>query len=336
MTDVLPLMIGTAAVAHCFFLIAVLLKLSGKLANRLLTVILLLLAFRMGACITGLLYPTLETATTFLGAISLAMIGPLMIGYLHSLWYPSFRLNRAHVYHMIPTLLILLSLPFFDQYVAFGSYVFALLTLTIYLTLTINRIKQWSVSIRSDEMRWKWTLNFLWGISTIWVLLMIQLFFFDELIYQGIIIISAFVVYGLTIWSVQRVRLFMSEPRQPNKRQQLETLGKQIEKLLKKEEVYTNAMLTVAVLADELKSPPYLVSQAINAYFDKTFPEIINALRIQKAEQLLTDASKSHYTVEAIAYESGFSTLSAFYATFKKANHKTPAQFRANERTSSP
>ena len=326
--DLLPLMIGAAAIIHCFFLIAVLLRLSGKLDNRLLASTLLFLAIRMGACIGGLIYADFELTGLYLGAIAFAMTGPSFYFYLHSLWDPSFRLHSRHAYHLALAILTLAALPILNVHIAFGLYLSALLAMIVYVILGFTRFRKADASNRLDNMRWRWTLYFNAGIAVLLILFLAQSFFFDAFIYQGIIIASALVLYMLTLVAVKQAKLFMYEPRRTDKQQQIEELGKKIEDLLTKEEIFTNPLMSVSLLAKQLMVPSYLVSLAVNAYFRKSFPEMINTLRIQKAEQLLTDPAKSHFTIEAIAYESGFSALSVFYTAFKKAHRKTPKKFR--------
>ncbi len=328
MSDLLPLMIGAAAVLHCLFLIVVLLRLSSKLTNQLLVGVLFMLAARMGACLIGLIYPELELAGIYVGAVAFASTGPLVHFYLIGLWNPSLKLKGRELYHFIPAVLILLSFPFISVYVAFGTYLFSLLMMTIYIIAGAIRLKKNNHQNCTDQIRWKWTNYFVAGMAVLLLLFHSQSFFFDALVYQWIIIGAALVLYALTLLALKQVKLFMAVPKKKDKKQQLEELGTQLEVLLHKEEVFTNPLMTVSLLAAELKAPSYRVSQAINAHFNQSFPEVINSLRIQKAEQLLMDASKSHYTVEAIAYESGFSTLSAFYGTFKKVHRKTPTEFR--------
>ncbi|MEM7297117.1 MAG: helix-turn-helix domain-containing protein [Bacteroidota bacterium] len=210
----------------------------------------------------------------------------------------------------------------------FGGYLLSLLSMISYTVAGFMMIGKSKSEKRADNLRWNWTRYFNIGIGTLLILFISQSFFFDSFTYQGIIIGSAIVLYFLTLVALKQVKLFMYEPRRKNKHHQIEELGKRIEVYLKKEEIYTNPLMSVTLLAKQLTAPPYLVSLAVNAYFEKSFPEIINALRIQKAEELLTDPDKSHFTIEAIAYESGFSALSAFYTAFKKAHHKTPKTYR--------
>ncbi len=326
--ELLPLLTGAAVIAHCLFLIVVLRMLSGKLSNKLLAATLFFLAVRIGACIAGLIDNNFELAGLYIGAVSFGTIGPLYYLYLQSLWNPSYSLGSRHAYHLSVLLLTLVALPFLTVELAFGLYLFAMLTMISYTIVAFVRFRLRSTLYRNDAMRWKWTTYFSVGIGVLLILFFSQSLFFDSLIYQGIIIAAAFILYGLTLFALKQVKLFMHEPKKSNKKHQIEVLGNRLEELLKEEEVFTDPLMTVTSLAKKLNEPPYLVSMAINSHFNKSFPELINNLRIEKARQLLTDHSKSHFTIEAIAYESGFNTLSAFYAAFKKAHGETPKTFR--------
>lgn len=324
----IPLMIGGAVILHCIFLVTVLLRMSTKLSNKLLGGILFLLAVRMGGCIAGLMIPAYELVGLYLGAIAFSLAGPFIYAYLQSLWSPSFQLQSRHYYHLLPATALLVSLPLLTVEWVFGGYLLSLLSMMIYTIAAYIRLGKTRSDKRSDTFRWTWTSYFGIGMVTLLILFVSQSFFFDSFTYQGIIVASAIVLYFLTLVAVKQVKLFMYEPRKKNRHHQIEELGKRIEVALKKEEVYTNPLMNVTMLAKQLMVPPYLVSLAVNTYFEKSFPEIINALRIQKAEQLLIDPDKSHCTIESIAYESGFSALSAFYTSFKKTHRKTPRTYR--------
>ena len=53
-------------------------------------------------------------------------------------------------------------------------------------------------------------------------------------------------------------------------------------------------------------------------------------MRVEKAKLLLKDAAYRDYTIDAISFESGFHSKSAFYRAFKKVTKTTPADFRRN------
>jgi AraC-like DNA-binding protein len=71
------------------------------------------------------------------------------------------------------------------------------------------------------------------------------------------------------------------------------------------------------------------ISQAINTEFLVSFNHYINKLRIDKACMLLkTDTKKS---IESIAFDSGFNSLSTFNRAFKKFTGLLPSQYRNRE-----
>ncbi|MEX0288831.1 MAG: helix-turn-helix domain-containing protein [Flavobacteriaceae bacterium] len=326
--DVL-LVIGAVVVSHCFFLVFVLMRLSRKLSNWLLTLLLLFLAIRVAACIGGLLYPDFEFTGSYLTGLSMALIGPLFYYYQISLWNPSLKLKSRDYIHLVPAGIILGLAPLLNPKVLAVVYSAGALIMVIYIGACIINMYRTSAAKRTDEVRWKWTLYLNWGLGMVILLFVGQLFLFREYVYAASVLATALVSYFLSIWAVKHIKLFLQEPRLKNgQKEKVTALGKQIERVLKEEAIFTDPLLTVSRLAKQLSVPPYLVSLAINDYFEKSFPEILSEFRIKKAEQLLTDYEKKHYTVEAIAYESGFNTLSAFYSAFKKITQKTPLQYR--------
>ena len=67
------------------------------------------------------------------------------------------------------------------------------------------------------------------------------------------------------------------------------------------------------------------LSQVINTEHNKNFREFINTLRIKEAEKLLKETSLK---IEAVAYETGFNTISTFNIAFKKETGITPSEYR--------
>jgi AraC-like DNA-binding protein len=61
------------------------------------------------------------------------------------------------------------------------------------------------------------------------------------------------------------------------------------------------------------------------------FYDFINGYRIMEAKRLLLDPSKRHYTVLAIAFESGFNSKTTFNKVFRKVTGLTPTEFVAGE-----
>ncbi len=60
-----------------------------------------------------------------------------------------------------------------------------------------------------------------------------------------------------------------------------------------------------------------------------TFSEYLLARRVERASQMLRDSAFAAYTISAIAFECGFSDISYFNRTFRRAYGATPSDIRA-------
>ena len=90
--------------------------------------------------------------------------------------------------------------------------------------------------------------------------------------------------------------------------------------------MYLNDRLRLSDVSETLKIPAHVISRAINEIGGKNFPQYINELRIEKAkEKLIRESDKK---VIAVAYESGFRSLSAFNRAFKKNAGINPSEYR--------
>ena len=94
------------------------------------------------------------------------------------------------------------------------------------------------------------------------------------------------------------------------------------------EVLYLNAELTVSTLSHHLKIPVHQVSAAINEEAGMSFNEYLNGFRIKEAAKRLLSPLYQNLSIEGIAYDCGFNSLSAFYSAFKKVYNTTPAKFR--------
>lgn len=91
---------------------------------------------------------------------------------------------------------------------------------------------------------------------------------------------------------------------------------------------YLNDNLTLIELAEELRMHRNQLSILINSGFGENFYEFINRYRVEEAKLLLNNPTKEHYTILAIAFESGFNSKSTFYNIFKKNTGVTPVEYR--------
>ena len=320
------LVISSIACGHALFWAVVLFRLNNRLSNRLLSLLLVMLALRVGKSVTGFVFPGHVDFFTTLGLASMAQIGPLAYFFTRSLFDNSFRLRRVHYLHFLPGI-IALGLALIGLWRFY--YVFTV-HMIVYVIASGYYLYKHKDLYKADDLKWQWITFILGGISILWITFVLQLIFYQPLTYQLIVISAALIFYSLSLWAIPRSKLFVADTsrRQDDTSTQYEALGKRILELFDKNEIYTDPNLTVTKLGSHLKVPPYLASRTINAYFEKSFSELLVQYRIRKSETLLIAEGNKALTIEAIAYESGFNTLSAFYSAFKKINKITPAQFR--------
>lgn len=112
---------------------------------------------------------------------------------------------------------------------------------------------------------------------------------------------------------------------------QLETYKAQLERLMRRGELYLQPDLTLPRLASAMGCTVNHLSQVINAGFGLSFFDWISRLRIERARALLLDPDHQDDPVLDIAFEVGFNSNSAFYSAFRKWVGQTPTAFRREQ-----
>lgn len=85
---------------------------------------------------------------------------------------------------------------------------------------------------------------------------------------------------------------------------------------------------TLSDLAKGLGVSVHEASAMLNGAFLMNFNELINRYRVHDLKERLVDPGKGHYSLIALAYESGFNSKASFNRLFKKIEGKTPSEFR--------
>ncbi len=103
----------------------------------------------------------------------------------------------------------------------------------------------------------------------------------------------------------------------------------QLTHLMTAEKIYLDPNLNVQQLADRLGAPPHQVSQLLNQFQGETFSDFVNRYRVEHFKQAVTDPANAHFSVLALAFDSGFNSKAAFNAVFKKMTGQTPSDFKS-------
>jgi YesN/AraC family two-component response regulator len=91
---------------------------------------------------------------------------------------------------------------------------------------------------------------------------------------------------------------------------------------------YLDNNLRLDDLARQMHLSRNHISQAINEVGKTPFWNFVNSYRLREAQRRLRDPSLQHYTIEAIALDTGFNSLSTFNSLFRKVVGKTPSEWR--------
>jgi AraC-like DNA-binding protein len=105
--------------------------------------------------------------------------------------------------------------------------------------------------------------------------------------------------------------------------------NKEMLQFIENKKQYLEADLSLQKLALRLNTKPNYLSQIINRKHNCNFRDFINKYRIETSKELLLTTSLK---IEAVAYDSGFNTLTTFNTAFKKETGITPSKFRSENK----
>ena len=318
------------AIGICMFL-AMNLLINGKnLSNRLLAVFLIAVAIRIGKSLITMMAPQLMELLTAIGVVAMLTIGPSLWLYFQTS-YQEIRkksLKTGDLLHYLPSAILVFLLPVFyrEEGLIFVIYLMSVLQLLIYLLKALMIYWNFRVGKSSNPVKNKWGIYFLGGVAIVWLCFVVQLLLETYASYLMATVVAAVVLSVMGLWIMGNGR-FNSLNSVSSNSDNLKAVAEKIEELFQETRLYLKGTITINYIADSLELKPYLVSQAINLNFGKSFPELVTDYRIRHAKSLLSD-SNHEMNIKEVAYGSGFSTLSAFYSSFRKATRMTPKEYR--------
>ena len=99
---------------------------------------------------------------------------------------------------------------------------------------------------------------------------------------------------------------------------------------MESEKPYLDGNLTIHDLSLKTGISRHHITQVLNEIYGKNFFTFINEYRTREVIERFSDPRYDHYTILAIAFDSGFNSKSTFNSFFKSQTGQTPSKYREN------
>ena len=300
------------------------------------------------------------------------VFGPLLFLYTRTLLVSPFRLQKADLWHFVPATVYLIyrmgllvydsQQPDWDQGydgIALREVHLSLIgplhrlleysALLLYLAFTIqlfvkhrNRIRQFFSSTYKVELNWIkvfliiFSILFMYETITDLVDALIPELRYKNKWWVHFINAIALIFLGIKGYFTDLSELAKlpdgsgSGAGKPNR--DLTKSRQRIEDYLQ-EGHFKKPDLTLGDLARGLGVSQHEASAMLNSSFEMNFNELINRYRVDDLKLQLKDTKKDHYSLIALAYESGFNSKASFNRIFKKIEGVTPSEYKKNQHT---
>ncbi len=291
------------------------------------------------------------------------LYGPLFYLYTQGVIFRDFKLSSRNLLHLIPYLLLIITLLFSGNFTPGQSkeiiendlpwqfYLVSALMYThifVYLGLSYKFLWKYRQIIRNkysqiDQINLDW-LSF--SLNTFGLLTFVSLVhnFISLAGNRSVFIVTLVLLLIFIFYFVNKVIFkalrqpeifagitqnettkYLGSNLTPN---QIEENRKQLVALLNTEKSFLNPQVSLTDLSEKLSVSTKRLSQVINQSFNKSFFDFINTYRIQEVQQILKESKDDKMTVLEVMYQAGFNSKSSFNTAFKKETGQTPTEFR--------
>ncbi|WP_300978691.1 AraC family transcriptional regulator [Flavobacterium sp.] len=306
-------------------------------ANLFLAIYLLTFSLRTGKALFHNYYAINDRILTlFLGLFLL--IGPSLWFYVKLLYTSNNSLKKINYFlHYAPFVLV----TFFSLFISNDSianlraFYFILFLhgliycfYTFYWLLTnpsFHEISQKNIKIK------KWLIAFI--LATTLMFIHAILIFFDILsFYPSSTYLFSFIIVSLAILGNNNLWIFDVEKKKYTNStlddKKASEYSKQLKQFMEIDKLFLDPELTLVKLADRMNISSKQLSQIINQIENTNYSQYIAKYRIEQAKKKLTNPNYHNYKIAAIAFESGFNSISSFNITFKNLTNTTPLEYR--------
>ncbi|MEA5461719.1 helix-turn-helix domain-containing protein [Arcicella sp. LKC2W] len=303
-------------------------------SNYFLSLLLLVLSVRVIKSVFFYFNPNLSNIYIQIGLSALILIGPFLYLFLKS---NSENQKSNWGIHILPFLIGICVVGTFYSYVdhriiwikwivkaIYWQWFIYIVVSFKYIQPILKKVKI-KDSIKKIDI---WHLSIYTGTFCIWLAYYIAAY--TSYIVGALSFTFILYLMGLLLLfkNSKTSTFFQEKEKYKNKEIDNDTIAHIAENLsiLVKKELYLKPNFSLEEAAKEMNVSKHVLSQYLNVMLGKSFTNLINEYRIEKAKELLE--IESNLTVEGIGYDSGFSSKSTFFSTFKKITGKTPNEYQ--------
>ncbi len=192
--------------------------------------------------------------------------------------------------------------------------------------------------VKPSDEKSRQTKNWLLYFTILTIAMaLVQIGVFMSLVpYLSTAFLFSVVILFLSVWALKTPFLFKTnKERYSNSglsnEKAIEYLN-QLNDIMLTEKLYLDPDLTLTKLSANLGITSKQLSQVINQVKNENYSQYITSYRIDEAKRLLMMKEYEHYKISAIAYESGFNSISSFNSAFKKLTNITAIEYRKSQK----
>ncbi len=305
-------------------------------ANFFLSIYLLAFSLRIGKSMFYNYFPIDPVIRNVFLAVLLA-IGPSLWLYVSLRKHPQQQLSgKKYLWHYLPMLLFMAlcwiipndrgTLARFIHYGLIGH----IITYSGYTLYELLKGGKKGTSHRERKID-SWLRFF---VNTTLIIVILYFFIMQNIIpyYMGMAFLFSAVIIAFSIWWLQNPFLFKIEAQKyvqsTLEQGEIAQLSSTLKQLMTTENLYLDPDLTLVKLSKKMGISSKRLSQVINQSENINYSKFITNYRVAEAKKRLVADEYSHLKISAIAYDSGFNSLSSFNAAFKSITSTTAVQYR--------
>jgi len=341
---------------------------NNRNSNKILATILFLLSYRLLIQIMRL-FGLGYYDTWYYFMLDLSWItGPLLYFYVKSQIHTNYKVSIKEYLHFIP-LVIQVCVSVFVRlqnlywegtreslswlgywgYVVWMNYptiyIIASGLIIFYASLSLKLLNK-NTSIQERTLNWIKRIIFSFQIyfSLVLLILIIDVlvynvflennyFYFIRFFYYPFFIGISLLIYWLGVEGFSRrneKNFVVKSQLSDEERVKLKFIAEELTSVVKKKELYKIQKLNLNMLADELNTKPYIISQCLKEVLGKNFNDYINEYRVNEVQFLLKQPENKKFTLLSLAMEAGFNSKSSFNRAVQKHLGVSPSQLKRN------